>query len=132
MGKYRNEWILLAALALLIGGLVYRYTMQSRLEQTVTQAAQTRQQVEEIQTLKKVWSTQGLKEKVAKLRSVVPASSVRSFQQKKQELNAEWGGLSGQQLNAVTTRVASLPLRIETMTIERSGDKYTVRCRCTW
>jgi len=132
MGKYRNEWILLAALALLIGGLVYRYTMQNRLEQTVTQAAQTRQQVEEIQILKKVWSTQGLKEKVAQLRSVVSAAKVHSFEQKKQELTAEWSGLNGQQLNAVTTRIASLPLRIETMTIERSGDNYTVRCRCTW
>ncbi len=132
MGKYRNEWILLAALALLIGGVIYRYTMQSRLEQATTQAAQTRQQVEEIQVLKKVWSTQGLKGKVAQLRSVVPASKVHSFQQKKQELNAEWSDLNGQQLNAVTTRIASLPLRIESMTIERSGDNYTVRCRCTW
>jgi len=132
MERYRNGAILLAALAFLAGGLFYRYTMQARLEDAAVQAERTRRQVEEIRILKKVWSTQGLKEKAARLRSVVPAANVRSFEQKKQELSAEWSGLSGQQLNTVTTRIASLPLRIASMTIERSGENYTLRCRCTW
>ncbi len=132
MRRYQNEWILLIALLVFIGGVAYRYTMQTRLERTVAQVSKTRQQVQDIQTLKKVWSTQGLKEKVAQLRSTVPAKHVHDFLQKKQELSAEWRSLNGQQLNALTTRIASLPLRLQEMTIERDGENYTVRCRCTW
>jgi len=132
MRRYQNEWILLIAFLVFVGGVAYRYTMQSRLERTVAQASTTRQQIQDIQTLKKVWSTQGLKEKVAQLRSIVPAGNVQSFLQKKQELNAEWRSLNGQQLNTLTTRIASLPLQLQEMTIERDGENYTVRCRCTW
>jgi hypothetical protein len=95
-------------------------------------AQEAEHQMRDITTLKKVWSTQGLRTKAAALRNAVPSASVQSFAMGKQELKAAFSPLNSQQLNALTTQLASLPLRWQMLEIERKGKKYTVRCRCSW
>jgi hypothetical protein len=130
--KYQNELIVLVALLVLVAGIAYRYAMHARLERVSVRAQKTEQQIRDIGVLKKVWSTKGLKNQAAKLRNAVPTASVQSFELGNQELKASFGPLSSQQLNDLTTKIASLPLRWQELTIERNGKNYTVRCRCSW
>ncbi len=132
MDRFRNELILLVALLVMIAGIAYRYTLSSRLDATVRTSQQAAREVREIAILKQVWGTQGIQGKVAKLRELLPAARIKTFDQKKSELRAVFSGLNGAELNTIATALGESPLRIRTMSILRSGQTYTVRCRCTW
>ena len=132
MDRFRNELILLVAVLVLIAGIVYRYTRESQLDSVVLRNHQASQQIREIAILKQVWGTKGIRAKITKIREALPAARIKTFDLKKSELRAVFSGLSGAEINTVTTQIGESPLRIRSLSILRSGKTYTVRCRCTW
>jgi len=130
--KYQNEWIVLGALLFALAGYLYQASNRNRLETSLTEASVASRQITETQTLKKVWSTKGLKKKVTALRSTLPSAKVQTFEVKKQKLSAHFTGLTSQELNGITSKIASLPVRLETLQIARSGNTYNVECQCRW
>ena len=130
--KYQNELMLLTALIVLLGGFLYQKGMAHRLDVSLERSKTAARQITETKTLQKVWSTKGLKNKVAALRGVVASEKVKTFDQKKNRLNAHFARLSGQELNMVATQLARLPVQIQELGITRSGTLYEVRCSCTW
>jgi len=132
MRKYQNELMVLGALLFALAGYLYQFSSQTRLKTSLAEASAASRQITETQTLKKVWSTKGLKKQVAALRSTLPSAKVQTFELEKQKLSAHFTGLTSQELNGITSQIASLPVHIETMQIARSGNTYSVECQCRW
>jgi len=130
--KYQNELLVLVAFVLLLGGFVYQRGMMRKLEASLLHSQTAARQITETKTLQKVWSTKGLKKKVANLHNIVSPSKIKTFNQTKKKLTVRLENLTGKELNAITTRFASLPVQIRELVIGRSEDQYTLRCVCTW
>ncbi len=130
--KYVNELAIAGALLFALAGYLYQHNSQAWLEASLTRMATASRQITETKTLKKVWSTQGLKKKVSALRDTLPTAKVQTFALGKQKLSARFVKLAPRELNKVATQIASLPVRIETLKIDRSGDTYTMECQCRW
>ncbi len=130
--KYQNEWILLLALLVLLGGFLYQRGMRHKLEVSLLRSQNAARQITEAKVWQEVWSTKGLKTQVASLKETVPSGKVKTFEQVKKKLTADFVGLSGQELNELATRIATIPVRIQEFAVTRTGTKYDVRCTCTW
>jgi len=130
--KYQNELMVVLGLVVLLGGFLYQRGMARKLDASLERSKTAARQITEAKTLQKVWSTKGIKKKVAALHALLPAGKIRTFDQKKKKLTAEFTALTGQELNLISTRLASLPLRIQEFAVTRSGRQYDVRCTCAW
>ena len=130
--KYQNELIVLAALLFLLVGFVYQRTARIRLDVATQQAHTATQEITETTLLQQVWSSKGLKKKVEALRAVLPAAKVERFDLGKEKLDATFTSLTSQELNALSSQIASLPVRIQTFNVSRTGESYTVGCKCSW
>ena len=132
MRKYQNELIVLLALAVLLGGFLYQRSMSRKLDDSLARSKSAARQITEAKILQKVWSSKGLKKKIAALKNAVSAGKVKSFDQNKKKLVASFAGLTGQELNTLSTELASLPVHIQEFAVTRSGTQYDVRYTCTW
>jgi glutamate synthase domain-containing protein 3 len=130
--NYQNELIIAVAFFVLAGGFLYQRGMNRKLAASLERSKTTALQITEAKTLQKVWFTKGLKQKVSALRGLVPSSKIKAFNQKKKKLLANYNNLTAQELNTVSTKLASLPVQIQELAITRTGDKYTMRCTCSW
>jgi len=130
--KYQNELIVLAALLFLLAGVIYQHSSHARLESSLAQAQTAARQITETKTLEKVWSSKGIRKKLSALHESFPKAKVKSFELGKKKLEATFVTLSSQELNALTGQIASLPVKIEALTVARSGNTYTVGCQCRW
>ncbi len=130
--KYQNEGIVLLGLVILLGGVVYEKQMAHALKHSLEQSRTAAQEIDDIAILQSVWSTKGLTKKVSALRRAVPKKNVKAFSQKKSKLDLHFVDMDGKMLNTVLSKIASLPLHMQAVSIGRSGEHYTLRCTCTW
>ena len=130
--KYQNEGIVLLALLLFVGGFLYQRGMERKLDVSLERSKTAATEITQVKTLQKVWAPKGLKRKAASLRGSVISSKVKTFSLEKNKLNAHFIQLSGKELNALATKIASLPVRIQRFAVTRLGTQYALRCSCTW
>lgn len=130
--RYMNEGIVLLALLLLIGGFLYQRGMERKLDVSLQRSKTAAMEITRAKTLRKVWSSKGLKQKVAALQGSVIPGKVKTFHLEKKKLNAHFFELTGKELNTLATRIASLPVRIQEFAVTRMGAQYALRCSCTW
>jgi hypothetical protein len=130
--RYQNEIMIGAAVLILLGGFLYQRGMMRKLEASQVRTRQAAQEIQETVVLQKVWSAKGIQSKLQAFGRSVPGAKVQTFNLQKQKLTAVFNGLSGQELNALATRMASMPVRIESFVVDRSGDQYAMRCVCSW
>ncbi len=130
--KYQNEGIVLLALLLLIGGFLYQRGMERKLDTSLEQSKTVAAEIAKAKTLRQVWSSKRLKQKIASLRGGVPSNKVKTFTFAKNKLNAHFFQLTGKELNNIATKIASLPVHIQEFGVTRMGSQYALRCLCTW
>ena len=130
--KYQNEGIVFLALLLFIGGFLYQRGMERKLDVSLERSKTTAVEITKAKTLQKVWSSKGLKQKVASFQGSVIPSKVKTFDLEKNKLNAHFFQLTGKELNTLATRIASAPVRIQEFAVTRLGTQYALRCSCTW
>jgi glutamate synthase domain-containing protein 3 len=130
--KYQNELLIVLGLLVFLGGFLYQRGMARKLDASLERSRIAARQITEAKTLQKVWSTKGITKKVAALRTLLPAGKIRTFDQKKKKLTAEFTTLTAQELNLISTQLASMPLRIQAFAVTRSGNQYNMRCTCAW
>ena len=130
--KYQNEGIVLLALLLLIGGFLYQRGMERKLDVSLERSKTAAEEITKAKTLQKVWASKGLKQKVTALQGSVVPSKVKTLNLEKNKLNAHFFELTGKELNALSTRIASLPVHIQEFAVTRMGTQYALRCSCTW
>jgi glutamate synthase domain-containing protein 3 len=130
--NYQNELMIAVAFFVLAGGFLYQRGMDRKLGASLERSKTTALQITEAKTFQKVWSTKGLKQKVSALHELIPAAKIQTFNQKKKKLVANFNDLTGQELNTVSTNLASLPVQIQELAITRTGNNYSMRCTCSW
>jgi Flp pilus assembly protein TadB len=130
--KYQNELIVLAAFLVLAGGFLYQKSTEKALEDSLEHSRTASRQISDIKVLQSVWSTKDIRNKVSDLHNLVSSNQVKRFEEGKKKLIVDFIGLTGQELNLLSTRIASMPVRIKDFSITRAGDKYEMRCQCSW
>jgi len=124
--------MVLIGVLVLVGGMWYSWSMEQRLDTSLALSRSTAQEITETKVLQKVWGSKGISKGISALRSAVPSAKVKKFDQKKTKLDVSFADLSGQELNTLSTKIASLPLRIEEFVVTRTGTQYELRCTCAW
>jgi len=130
--KYQNEGIILLSLLLFIGGFLYQRGMERKLDVSLERSKTVTVEITKAKTLQKVWTSKGLKQKVASLQRGVVSSKVKMFNLEKNKLNTHFIQLTGKELNTIAARIASLSVHIQAFAVTRLGAQYALRCSCTW
>ncbi len=132
MGRYGKEFLVAALLSIFVGAWIfhqYAHTKRERAERTTRQEIA---QVRQLQELQKVWNSRGVAKKLMRVKGAVSASKVERFERKGNRLKVRMKNLDPKEINRVLSAIASLPLRIRTLDVRRTGDRFSLECACVW
>jgi len=131
IARYRNELIVVLSLLFLLGAYSYKHTQQKSLELLEKSIASQTSEFEETVSLKRVWGDKRIVQKLAKVKSLIPASQVK-WNQKGKKLTASFTDLTPSQVNKVITKLLNIAVRIETIKVKKHGENYNVEIKCKW
>ena len=127
-----KEGALLVALLIAVGGFLFRVTQQRTLERIEKETEQTIAQIREIESLKKVWDSKKVPEKLQKIKTILSKESIKHFEMKGKKVEIAIEGLEGRMLNRLLGKLGALPLQVQALDITRAKEKYRLECRCKW
>jgi len=132
--RYQNEGIVLLALLLLIGAFLFKNYRQKALESRTEDTAALISQIEDIDTMQKLWQkNKTVPQQLERIREGLDQSKIHTFDIKKKKAHLVLEQLSGSQLNSIVGKqIASIPVQISEIMIERSGDHYRLELQCKW
>ncbi|NKQ40581.1 MAG: hypothetical protein HF962_03325 [Sulfurovum sp.] len=132
--RYQNEAMLLVALLLLLGAMIFKTYSHSQLETKSLEASKTTSKIEDIATMKKLWqNNKEIPQKLKSIKSTVGASKINKFKIEKKKADIILVNLNGTQLNKIIGKqLASIPIQIVNMSVERSGESYRLELLCKW
>ncbi len=132
--RYQNEGMILIALLLLLAALFYKSHQHSKLETSSMAAAEMVSKIEDVATMKKLWQKNStVPQKLTAIKSYLPAVKIKTLQIEKNKAHLLLDGLTGNELNSVTGKyIASIPVQIMEMSVQRDGEYYRLELRCKW
>lgn len=132
--RYQNEGMIAIALLLLLCAVLFKSYRYNTLQASSKEASQMASRIEDIATMKKLWNkNKTIPEKLESLKRYVGGTKIKQFEVKKKKAHIVLQSLNGSQLNSVTGKyLASIPVQIIQMNIQRDGDNYGLELRCKW
>jgi len=131
--RYKNELILLFAVLFALFAFIYKLSANAYVKENRTEITQKISEINTILTLKKQWGGKGLGSSVAKLKTVISPSKIKSFNKKSKKLIASYSGLTGNELSKLTNALINIPVQITQLNIQqRSKNQYTMEFTCKW
>ena len=132
--RYQNEGLILLALLLLAAALLYRNHQLSTLQKSSAEAAEITSKIEDIATMKKLWQNNSrVPQKLHEIKTYLPAIKIKTWEVEKRKAHLLFEGLNGNELNRITGKyIASIPVQITEMSIQRDGLYYRLELRCKW
>ena len=132
--RYQNELMIVLALLLLLGAVIFKISSSSTLESKSAEATQSISRMEDINTMKKLWEkNKAVSKKLMALKKQLGASKSTTFELKKKKAHIILENLNGTELNKVVSKqIASIPVQIQEIVIDRSGENYRLELRCKW
>ena len=131
--RYKNELILLVTILFALFAFLYRLSADTYVHENKTQMQKEISEVNSIVALKKQWGGKGLANRVKILRTLVPASKVKSFHKKSKKLVAAYSNLTANELNKVTNKLINIPVKIVQLNINKTAkNQYTMEFTCKW
>lgn len=127
-----RELLLGGALLLALAAFFYRQSAARDYRALQTETKTTLAEIREVSDLKHLWSSKGIRAKLNRLKSVVPASSFTLFSVDRHKAHLKAEKLDGPHLNRLISRIGSLPVEILSLKVQRRGEQYTMECRCKW
>jgi len=132
--RYQNELLVLFALLVLLGAWLFQYNSHVVLAQKSIASTQVIAKLEDVATMKKLW---GKNKKHSRSLEAIQRSlskeKVKKFEIKKNKAHIILQNLNGTELNKIVGKqIASIPLQIIELSIDRNGDMYTLELRCKW
>ncbi len=128
---YQNELIVITALILMLGAYLYKHEQVSAQTQSTQSTQKSINELKEVAALKKIWSDKKTKTKIKKLQTMLPAQKVK-WSQKSNKVTASYKGLSANELNKLVTKILNLPVQIQRLDIQKTGQSYNVEFKCKW
>ena len=129
--RYQNEWIVLAAFLLMAFSFIYKNVQISSQQEMISGTKKTVQELKEVIALQKIWADKKIAQNVTKLQSLVPPSKL-TWSSKNKNVTASYSGLTSRELNAVTSKIMTLPVEIKKLAIENKGTTYDLEFQCKW
>ena len=129
--RYQNELIVLLALMLMAGALLYKNGEISSQAQEEVALKHSIAELREIIALKKVWAGKKISKRVDKLKALIPRSKVK-WSKKGKRVTAIYDGLSAKELNKLISKILNLPIEIRELDIEKRDASYHVEFKCKW
>lgn len=129
--RYQNEWIVLAAFLLMAFSFIYKNVQISSQQEMISGTKKTVQELKEVIALQKIWADKKIAQNVTKLQSLVPPTKL-AWSSKNKNVTASYSGLTSRELNAVTSKIMTLPVEIKKLAIENKGTTYDLEFQCKW
>ena len=131
--RYRNEIILFVTLLFTLFAFMYKLSANTYVEKNKANIQTQISEITAIGNYKKQWDGKGLANKVKVLKTIVPASKVKTFQKKSKKLTALYTNLSSNELNKLNNKLINIPVQITNLQItESSENQFTMELTCKW
>ena len=129
--RYRNELIVAAALLFALTALFYKHAKRTEMAQANQQMAKEFVQLQETVSLKKIWADKQIGTKVDSLKTLV-APSKMEWHKKGRKLHITLHDLSASEVNKVVTRLLNIPVQVQKLKTEKTGNSYSMEIACKW
>jgi len=131
--RYKNEIILFLALLFALFTFMYKLSASSYVEENKARIQSDISEITAITNYKKQWDGKGIANKIKVLKTVVPASKVKTFQKKSKKLIASYSNLSSNELNKLNNKLLNIPVQITNLQVtESSKNQFTLELTCKW
>ena len=131
--RYKNELILLLTLLFVLATFIYKVSAHTYVKENQIKINQEITQITNIVNLKKQWGGKGISKKVQSLKTLVPASKVKSFKKSSKKLLASYKGLTTNELNKLTNKLLNIAVQINQLKIQKnSKNNYVMEFICKW
>ena len=131
--RYKNEIILLLALLFALFAFMYKLSASSYVEENKATIQTEISEITAITNYKKQWNGKGIANKIKVLKTIVPASKIKTFQKKSKKLIASYNNLSSNELNRLNNKLLNIPVQIINLQItESSKNQFTMELTCKW
>ena len=127
----KNILAIAIATLFLIGSIVYNYSARKSYEDNLNRINTQIDDIKYIKNLKRVWSVRGIKKKINKALSGVPAKSKKVLI-KRRKATISLKSLNERTLNTALSKLASLPINFRELKVDKSGNSYELECKCDW
>ena len=128
---YQNELMVLAAFVFMLIAYIYKSSKVNEQTQNSSQVKQVVGELKEVVALKEVWPTRKIDKKLKKLEALIPKGKVQ-WSKRGEKITASFKGLSGEELNALTTKILNLPIVVRQLEVKKIGRSYDVEFKCKW
>jgi len=129
--RYRNELIVAAALLFAVSALFYKHAKRTEMAQANQQMATEFALLQETVSLKKIWGDKQIGKKVDGLKTLVSPSKM-VWQKKGRKLHVTLHDLSASEVNKVVTRLLNIPVQVQKLKAEKTGNSYSMEIACKW
>jgi len=131
--RYKNEIILLISVLFALFSFIYKLSANTYVKENQSRIHQQTNEITNIISLKKQWGNKKIVNKVKILKTIVPASKIKSFQKKSKKLVASYTGLSANELNKLNNKLINIPIQIVMLNIVQSTkNQYSMEFTCKW
>ena len=131
--KYRNEFIILASLVILMISVMYKHNAINHLNSQIASTKKAIQEIEEAKKLKNLWYAKGMKSKLSKLKQEIPKNKIKRFKEGRKKVDIVLKKLESRELNKFMNELSKLPVRISRLKITKiSANLYDMECLCKW
>ncbi|HGZ71167.1 MAG TPA: hypothetical protein ENL00_03410 [Nitratifractor sp.] len=128
----KNRVVILLALLILAGGILFLIYEKKSYMQRVAQIKQERAEIEKIATLKSLWGAKGMQKKLHILFKRVPTANQERLKIERNKADIKIHSLNEKQINYLLTKLAMLPVSFKKLNITRSGSSFTLEALCVW
>ncbi|GIU01237.1 hypothetical protein TSL6_17430 [Sulfurovum sp. TSL6] len=129
--RYQNELIALIAFVFMLAAYGYKTAQVSSQAQSIAEAKHSVAEIQEVVSLKKIWSDTKTGKKVENLQTLVPASKIK-WSYKNKKVTASYKNLTSRELNTLVTKILNVPVEIQKLKIQKVASSYDVEFKCKW
>ncbi len=129
--RYRNELIVAAALLFALSAFFYKHAKRVEMAQSNQQMAKEFALLKETVSLKKIWGNKQIGKKVDALKNLVNPSKM-VWQKKGRKLHMTLHDLTASEVNRVVTRILNIPVQVQKLKSEKTGNTYSMEIVCKW
>lgn len=129
--QYQNEFIVICAFLIMLGAYSYKSGQVSMQVDDAQSAKSSFGEIKEVLSLKKIWADKDIGKKVDNFKTIINNTKVK-WSKNTKKVTANYTGLSGSELNTLTTAILKLPVQILVFKTEKTGSTYKVDFKCKW
>lgn len=129
--QYQNEIIVAVAVVVFTLALLFKQHALSVSEENAQRFSAQNSEVQQAVALKKLWGAKDIKKKLIGLKSSLPANKV-TWRQSGTKVDAVFSTLAPAEVNRLISKLMSLAVQIESLSVKKQDDNYEVKLQCRW